>query len=112
MKLEKIMAGLVRFMNLHIFPPMNDWQELIARNVVGRAVKQTAKLEEFLCTNGFIQTLGYIDAEGMVDVDGLLSELRETIAAKGKLHLKIKLMPEYTFTAEDIDELSRMIKEG
>lgn len=112
MRNEAIINGIVRFMNANMFPVMTDWQELIARNVVGRAVKHADKLCEVIGENAFIRTLGYTDSEGNIDIEGILADLREQIAVKGKLVLKLKLMPTYTFTPTDVDELLRMIREG
>lgn len=112
MRNEAIINGIVRFMNANMFPVMTDWQELIARNVVGRAVKHAEKLCKVVGENAVIRTLEYTDDEGNIDIEGILADLREQIAAKGKFVLKLKLMPTYTFTSADVDELLRMIREG
>lgn len=109
MTVNKLIDGLVRYIDENIYSAMNDWQKMIAADVVSRAMQRADKIAPIITENTFIRALGYVDSEGNVDVDGVLKKLKEYISQKGKLEIKIPLMPIYRFTPEDIDVLRRTI---
>lgn len=109
MTVNKLIDGLVRYIDENIYSAMNDWQKMIAADVVGRAIQRADKIAPIITDNAFIRALGYVDSEGNVDVDGILCKLKDYIQQKGKLELKIPFMPTYKFYAEDIDNLRRTL---
>jgi hypothetical protein len=59
-----------------------------------------------------MQTFAVIDGDGCVDIDRLAAELKEQIAAVGKLKIDTKILGAYTFYPEDVDKLLETIKGG
>ena len=112
MKFEKIINGIIKYIDAEIYPTMNDWQEILARVAVARVLDSSEQFKRTMLTNGFLRTFGIIDSEENVDVDGLLNTLREQIEQKGKLTISLPLMPRLTFTASDIDNLKKYLLEA
>jgi hypothetical protein len=112
MKFEKIIDGLTKYINANLYPTMNDWQKLIAVDVVGRAIKKSAELYGTLQVNPFVRALGYIDSEGNVDIEGIVGRIKEYAREKGKIETNIPFMPAWKFTEQDIDEIYRTIIGG
>lgn len=110
MNTEKIINGLVAYIKSDLYPAMNEWQKLIAADVVSRALKRTNEIKTILENNSFAVALGYIDTEGNVDVDGIMTSLKNHVAEKGKVEISLPFMPIYRLTAEDIEKLHRTIK--
>ena len=109
MTVNKLMDGLVRYIDANIYSAMNDWQKLIAADVVSRAMQRVDKIAPIITDNTFVRALGYVDSEGNIDIDGISKKLKEYISQKGKIEIKIPLMPTYRFTADDVDVLRRTI---
>ena len=114
MDFEKVVAGIVKYLNKNIFPGLNDWQTVLARTAVSRVLRTGGELKTRLMSNGFLQTYGFVDAAGNVDVDGLVDDLKTQIRSCPNEKISISVPPfgKFTFSAADIDELHRMIKEG
>lgn len=112
MEFEKVLNGILRYLNAEIYAGMNDWQEMIARIAVARFLKNTTVLKESLMHNPFIKTFAIMDDDGMVDVSGLLNDIKSQIEEKEKLTLSIPLLGKFTFTASDVDKLKNCIYGG
>lgn len=114
MDFDKVIAGIIKYLNKNIFPGLNDWQTLLARTVTARVVKNVSQLKERILSNDFLRTFSVIDNDGRVDVDGLAEDLKQQICAcpNGKVTITIPLFGKYIFAEADIDELHRLIKEG
>ena len=114
MEFEKVVAGIVKYLNKNIFPVLNDWQTVLARTAVSRVLRNAGELKTRLFSNEFLQTYGFVDTAGNVDVDGLVEDLKLQIrnCPEEKISIAIPLFGKYTFSAADIDDLHRMIKEG
>lgn len=112
MKFEKVINGIVKYIDAEIYPAMNDWQEIMARVAVSRMLNSSEAMKRTLATNGFLRTFAIIDEEGNIDSDGLIDTLREQVAQKGKVTLSLPLMPRLAFTASDVDNLKKYITEN
>lgn len=110
MNTEKVINGLVAYIKTDLYPTMNEWQKLIAADVISRALRRTNELKAMIENNSFAVALGYIDTEGNVDVDGIMTSIKNHVAEKGKFEFALPLMPTYRFTAEDVEKLHRIIK--
>lgn len=108
-KFEKVLDGIADFINEEIYSGMNDWQELLARITIGKALGNNQALKDTLINNGFIRTFGIIDSEGMIDVDTLISDIKNEISKKGKLVVTIPMFGTMTFKPEDADKLKEHI---
>ena len=111
MQYERVVDGVLRYLDREVFPNMNDWQEMLARIAVSRIAGNT-ELKTQLTNNPFVRTFAIIDTEGNVDVDGLMRDIKEQIRAKNKLDISIPMFGKFTFREDDVDKLHRAITEG
>jgi hypothetical protein len=111
-KFEKVIDGINRYIDKEIYCNLNDWQEMLARIVVGRFVKNTDSLKNYLMSNGFCKTLCLVDSDGMVDIESILYDIREEIGRKGCIQVEIPLIGTLTFRENNVDVLLREIDGG
>ena len=109
---DRVVNGIIRYLNANIFTKMNDWQEMLARIAVSRIIGDANTLKATLSSNPFVRTFGIIDEAGRVDVDGLMRDIKAQIEAKGKLSFALPMLGNFTFYPSDVDELHRYITEG
>ena len=109
MKFEKVIDGIVKYINQEIFSGMNEWQEIVARIALSRFVGNAEGLKQSLMQNPFIKTFAIIDSEGNVDVEGLAKDLKKQIEEKGKLTISLSIFGNFTFTSQDVDKLYQTI---
>lgn len=112
MSFERILNGIVRYLNCEVFGKMNEWQEMFARIAVSRLIANPDALKRAVIDNAFIKTFGIIDADGNIDVNGLLQDMRTHISQKGKLTISLPMFGTFTFGVEDVDKLYNMIVGG
>lgn len=111
MNFDRVLNGILKYMDREIFSSMTDLQEFAARLAVTRVVNNSQNIKEMLTTNPFVKTFGIIDENGNVDVDGLHRDIKEQIKAKGKLTIKIPLIGmTFHFSESDVDALFSTIK--
>ncbi|MEE1048797.1 MAG: hypothetical protein U0M60_15430 [Clostridia bacterium] len=112
MEFEKVLNGIMKYLNNEIYAGMNEWQEMLARIAVSRIIGNEQNLKNMLVTNPFIKTFAIIDQNGMVDVEGLMRDIKTQIQAKEKISFSLPIFGRFTFTASDVDKLHRTILEG
>jgi hypothetical protein len=112
MKFEKVLDGIIKYINQEILVNMNDWQEVIARIAISRIIGNPEQLKQKLMENGYVVTLGIIDSEGNVDVEGLAKDLKAQVEAKGKVTIPLSVLGNVTFTSQDIDKLYQTVMEN
>lgn len=112
MEFQKVINGILKYLNVKIYSGMNDWQELLARVAVSRMVANSNQLKDSLMNNAFFKTFAVIDSNGNVDVEGILRDVKAQISEKGKIVVALPMFGNFTFTPEDVDELHRYIQEG
>ena len=112
MEFEKVLNGIIKYLNNEIYSGMNDWQEMLARIAVSRFLKNGETLKETLINNPFIKTFAIIDENGIVDISGLLDDIKAQFQQKEKLTLSLPLFGKFTFTASDVDKLKNAIYGG
>lgn len=109
---EKVIDGILAYMNEEIYPRMNEWQNFVARTLVGRMLNSQEYIKHSLINNGFIRTLNIIDSEGMIDVDSLLNDIKNEMHKCENLSLNIPMFGKLTFKASDVDVLHQHITGG
>ena len=109
---NKVVEGLSRYINNHIYSNMNDWQEVLARIAVGRIIGNPENLKQSLIGNSYVRTFAVMDSEGNVDLEPILTELKREIERKGKITFDVPMFGKFTFVPNDIDELYREITGG
>ena len=109
---NRVIDGLLRYLNNNLFAKMNDWQEVVARIAVGRIIGNPESLKQSLQANGIVRTFAVMDSEGNVDLEPLMRDLKREIDRKGKLTVEIPMFGKMSFTAADVDEIYREITGG
>ena len=112
MEFEKVIDGILRYIDREILKNMNPWQEVLARLAIGRIVGDTNGLKEKLMTNGYIKTFAIMDRNGNIDIDSITGDLKKEIARVGKIEFSIPAFGKLAFTADDVDVLLKTIKEA
>lgn len=112
MHFDRVVNGIIKYIDREIYVGMNDWQEMLARIAVSRVIGNKDHLRDSLIANPFVKTFGIIDGEGNVDVDSLMNDLKEQISQKGKIEIAIPMFGKFTFNSNDVDKLYRTIMEG
>ena len=108
---ETVINGISQYINSEIYSGMNDWQEFLARLMVGRILGNEQRVKETLINNPYIKTFGIIDTDGMVDVDDLAKDVKKEIMRKEKVSFSIPMFGNMTFVPSDVDSLYRYITE-
>lgn len=111
-KFERVVDGLVKYIDEELFPKMNNMQEIVGRIVVGRAVVNSEKIKTSLVNNEIVRTFGFVDKDGNVDVHGLAEDLKKEIDRRGSLVVSIPMFGKITFTAHDVDVVRQYIEGG
>lgn len=112
MTYEKVVRGLVNYIENNMYSTMTDWQEIAARVAVARMQRKADGLKTALQNNWFLKEIDVFDSNGDVDVDGLIKDIREQIAVKGKLSIEFPFFGKFTFGPSDVDVLHRYILEA
>ena len=109
MEFEKVLNGIIRYLNDEIYNGMNDWQEMLARIAVSRMVANSENLKKSFIENPFIKTFAIIDNNGNVDLEGLIRDIKSQIAQKEKISFSIPVFGKFTLTPSDVDKLHHTI---
>lgn len=112
MEFERVLAGLVRYINAVIMPTMNDVQRMVARVFLSRVMRSAKEIRGSLAGNYFIKTFGFMSEDGRVDVEGLAEDIRRVFAENPVLEVSIPMYGVLRFKVEDIDEIKRYVMEG
>jgi hypothetical protein len=110
MKLEKVIDGIVRYINTEIYSGMSDWQEMLARVAVARVIENTDTLRQQLTQNSFLRTFAFIDDNGDVDIEKLATDVKNQIVHKGGVEVTIPIFGRFVFTPDDVDKICATIK--
>ena len=73
MEFNKVVAGLVKYIDRNICPNMNALQEIGYRALCSRVMSNLEQYKTAISNNAFLQTFAIIDADGNVDLEGLVS---------------------------------------
>jgi hypothetical protein len=106
---KKALDGISRFINNEIYSDLTDWQEFLARLMVGRILSNEENIKEMLVNNPYIKTFGIINSDGMIDVDDLAKDIKREIARKGKVSFELPMFGNITFCPSDVDILYKHI---
>lgn len=109
---NRVIDGLIRYLNNNLYSKMNDWQEVLARIAVGRIIGNPENLKQSLIGNGIVRTFAVMDSDGNVDLEPLMRDLKKEIERKGKMTVEIPLFGKISFLPQDIDEIYREITGG
>lgn len=110
MNFDRVLNGIMKYMDREIFSSMNDWQEMFARIAVSRLLGNSEQLKNTIMSNTYLRTFAIVDENGNVDVDGLYRDIKEQMRAKGKLEITLPMFGTYKFSESDVDRLYSCIR--
>ena len=110
MEFEKVLNGIIRFLNKEIIDQMNSWQEVIARVGIARLINNAEEIKKMLTQNPILKTFAIADENANIDVDGLVNDLKTAIRDKGSIELSLPLLGKFKFVESDVDLLHSYIK--
>lgn len=110
MNFDRVLNGIMKYLDKEVFSNMNDWQEMLARIAVSRLIGNSEQLKATIIHNPFVRTFAIVDENENVDIDGLYKDIKEQIKAKGKLEFALPMFGTFRFTETDIDKLYNTIK--
>ena len=106
---EKVMDGLVTYIDEELISRMNEVQEFTARVLIGRVINNREKIKDYLVNNGFIRTFGVVDSDGMVDVGSLACDIKRELQRQEKVTFTIPMFGKITFKPSDVDDVYHTI---
>jgi hypothetical protein len=111
MNFEKVITGIIRYIERNIYPNLNDWQEVIIGTAVDTLYESRADLYNLIQKNYAYKMLLGMDRDGNIDIDSLAKKLKNKIEKKGKVDVALPMKIKLTFTSSDIDDILAVIKE-
>ena len=112
MKYDKVINGISKYIAVEMYPALNDWQEIFARMIVSRAMSNQERIRKAITNNPLAKALAIVDENGDIDIDTLIKDLKTQIAEKGNVEIRLPMFGKFTFTANDVDKLYKMISEA
>lgn len=110
MQFEKVLHGIMKYINKEIAPSLNDWQSMLMRVAMARILGNKENIKKMLTENPFIKTFAIIDADGDVDVSGLMKDIKGEIEySGGNFEFTLPLFGTFNFSAADVDRLHAII---
>lgn len=106
---NRVVDGLLRYINKNVYPNLNDFQEVIARIAVARIAGNPETLKQNIIGNPLFRTFAIVDSAGNVDLESLAKELKREIERKGKVTIEIPMFGKMTFVPTDVDEIYKEI---
>lgn len=106
---NKVLYGIVKYIDKEIIPGMNEIQEFSARVIVGRVLHNEKNIKEMLINNGYVKTFGIVDENGLIELEFLARDIKREIARQEKITFSVPMFGKMTFTPSDVDTLYYMI---
>ena len=111
MHISKVIDGLSRYIDKHIFADMNGLQQVGYLTLLESLKAGPETLSDFLSKNIFIRMLISSDKDGDINVERIITGLRKVVAKNGKVVFDIPMYGSFTLTNEDITEILRNMSE-
>ena len=111
MKTEKVIEGVIRYIDRNIAPQMNGLQEVGYLTACELVKDNPEVINTYIKKNILLRTYIATDGEGNIDVDRLYNALEKVIAKKGMLSFEIPLYGNFRLEPSDLRALFATIKE-
>ena len=106
---NKVLHGIVKYIDKEIIPGMNEIQEFSARVIIGRVLHNEKNIEEMLINNGYVKTFGIVDEHGLIELESLACDVKREIARQEKITFSVPMFGKMTFSPSDVDALYYII---
>lgn len=110
MEFNRVLNGIVKYINKEMICNLNSWQELLARVSMSRVLANSSAIKTWLVENPLIKTFAVIDENGNVDVDGLMEDIKTVMKEKGFIEIDIPIFGCFKFNENDINTLNSYIR--
>ena len=110
MEFEKIINGIIKYINKEIIPNMNSWQEVLARLALARLTNNSEVIKKSIISNPIIKTFAIVDENEHFDIDGLINDAKTIVREKGVFEIDVPLFGKFKFTENDISLLHSHIR--
>lgn len=111
MKTEKVIDGLIKYIDKHVLPQMTPLQEVGYLTISEAIRNDVGAIEQLILNNVFTKMLFSADRNGEVSLERLVSGLRKVIAKKGSLTFNIPMYGNFTLNDSDITEILKNMTE-
>lgn len=111
MELEKILRGIMSYIDTNILPGMNDVQQFGYLSMCEVLKEDISPVKTLLEKNIFARVLLSADKEGNVNIDRVATAARKAIEKKGKISFKIPGFGSFTLNVTDVDDILRTVME-
>jgi alpha-L-fucosidase len=111
MKIDKVIDGLIKYIDKHVLPQMTPLQELGYLTISEAIRNDVGAIEQLILNNVFTKMLFSADRNGEVSLERLVSGLRKVIAKKGSLTFNIPMYGNFTLNDSDITEILKNMTE-
>ena len=111
MKIEKVIDGLIKYIDKHVLPQMTALQEVGYLTVSEAIRNDVSAIEQLISNNIFAKMLFSADRNGEVSLERLVSGLRKVIAKKGSVTFNIPMYGNFTLNDSDITEILKNMTE-
>lgn len=110
MELERILAGLMAYIDSNILPGMNDVQEFGYLALCEMLKDDITPVKKLLEQNIFARGLLSADKDGNINLDRAAGAAKKAIQKKGRMSFKIPGYGSFSLTEPDVDEILRSIE--
>lgn len=111
MKIEKVIDGLIKYIDKHVLPQMTALQEVGYLTISEAIRNDVSAIEQLISNNIFAKMLFSADRNGEVSLERLVSGLRKVIAKKGSVTFNIPMYGNFTLNDSDITEILKNMTE-
>ena len=111
MNFEKVLSGIIRYIERYIYPNLTDWQEVVAGTAIDKLYESRADLFNLIKGNHIYKMMLGMNSDGNIDVDSLAKKIKSKIEKKGKVEVSLPMKIKLTFTPDDVDSILAVIKE-
>jgi alpha-L-fucosidase len=111
MKIDKVIDGLIKYIDKHVLPQMTALQEVGYLTLSEAIRNDVGAIEQLIKSNIFAKMLFSADRNGEISLERLVSGLRKVIAKKGSLTLNIPMYGDFTLNDNDITEILKNMTE-
>ena len=112
MKIEKVIDGLIQYIDKHVLPQMTALQEVGYLTISEAIRNDVGTIEQLISNNIFAKMLFSADRNGEVSLERLVSGLRKVIAKKGSVTFNIPMYGNFKITNDDISEILKNMTEN
>lgn len=111
MKIEKVIDGLIKYIDKHVLPQMTALQEVGYLTISEAIRNDVGAIEQLIANNIFAKMLFSADRNGEINLERLVSGLRKVIAKKGSVTFNIPMYGNFTLNDSDITEILKNMTE-